>query len=243
MKVSIDGIDVFQLAVEQIMCCDWIVTFQSCPVQGLLACWPLTAKPRLELVARALPCLGNFIVRSFQLTGFSNPFTSTVPGFFKTAFKLSDNVCKPCLVSLTISAWFCCSCIKIWANISSAPPAACGLPEAWAPPPGLIGEPLIADWGRSQTTYATDPWIVLQVLACSCKHPLNESQAQQPLHNSLPTTNQSWSGRSKPNWPIKDYPTRNPLPLSLIRCTAPGSSFTGAPLPCKAKVDGVPTCL
>ena len=27
------------------------------------------------------------------------------------------------------------------------------------------------------------PWIVLQVLACSCKHPLNESQAQQPVHN------------------------------------------------------------
>ena len=49
--MCIDGIDVFQLAVEQIMCCDWIVTFQACPVQGLLACWPLTAKPRLELVA------------------------------------------------------------------------------------------------------------------------------------------------------------------------------------------------
>ena len=35
--------------------------------------------------------------------------------------------------------------------------------------------------------------------------------------------------------------TRNPLPRSLIRCVAPGSSFTGAALPCKAKVDGVST--
>ena len=159
MKVWIDGIDAFQLAVEQIMCCDWIVTFQSCPVQGLLACWPLTAEPRLELVAPALPCLCNFIVRSFQLTGFSNPLhiycTRLLQNSFQ-AFKLSDNFCKPCLVSLAISAWFCCSCIKIWANIPSPPPAACGLPEVWAPPPGLIGEPLIADWGRSQTTYATD---------------------------------------------------------------------------------------
>ena len=69
MKVWIDRID-----VEQIICCRWLITFQSCPVQSLLACWPLTAKPRLELAAPALPCLCNFIVGPFQLTGFSNPF-------------------------------------------------------------------------------------------------------------------------------------------------------------------------
>ena len=34
---------------------------------------------------------------------------------------------------------------------------------------------------------------------------------------------------------MKGYSTRNPPPLSLIRCIPPGSSFTGAPLPCKAK--------
>ena len=60
---------------------------------------------------------------------------------------------------------------------------------------------LLIGVGRRKPTQQT-PWIVLQVLACSCKHPVNESQAKQPVHNFLPTTNQScwgntdWSGRS-----------------------------------------------
>ena len=64
----------------------------------------------------------------------------------------------------------------------------------------LVSLSLLIGVGNGQPTQQT-PWIVLQVLACSCKHPLNESQAQQPVNNS-PPTNQScwgstdWSGRS-----------------------------------------------
>ena len=189
MKVWIDGIDVFQLAVEQIICCDWLITFQSCPVQGLLACWPLTAKPRLELVAPALPCLCNFIVRSFQLTGFSNPFhiywTRLLQNSFQAIWQRLQTLSRvPGYLFLILLQLHRSELTCLQHHLDS-----------------LVNSSLLIGVGIGQPTQQT-PWIVLQLLACSSKHPLNGSQAQQPVHNSLPTTNQScwgstaWSGRS-----------------------------------------------